>query len=195
MIATTATPTARQRKCRTRTKRLSSLPAIRLSQLPPTHIDLRNPLNAVLICADCMTWVPITGIQGGMQGAVYKLVPHHQGEAGKAPALRCRSSNREVKWDVTIPQWVAALEDARTSKEADSRRPTPVLAKAFSPRTNQELLSREVRTAAGRRADWQRVERRVADTDAARRMVPAGSSPTEGPALPLTTPDSKRPTR
>jgi hypothetical protein len=116
---------------------------------------------------------------------VYKLVPHHQGEAGKAPALRCRGSNREIKWDMTIPQWFAALQDARASNEAASRRPTPVLPKPFSPRTNQELLSREVRTAAGRRADWDAVLPRVADADKARRAVPANGRPTEGPALPM----------
>lgn len=188
MIVTTATPTASQRKLRTRTKRLSALPALKLSQLPPTHIDLRNPLNAIVICGDCMTWVPITGIQGGMKDAVYKLVPHHKGEAGKAPALRCRGSNREVKWDMTIPQWVKALKDARASHEAASRKATPVLPKAFSPRTNHELNSREVRGAAGRRAEWAGVQQRVADTDAARRIVPVGASPVQGPAVPLTTP-------
>lgn len=189
----TATPTAKERKLRTRTKRVSSLPAIKLSQLPPTHIDLRNPLKAVVICGSCLTWVPITGIQGGIKGAVYKLVPHHQGEAHKAPALRCRGSLREIKWDVTIPQWIEALKDARAHHpDAASRKQTEVLPKAFSPLTNAELDSRAARGVAARQAEWASVQQRVADTDAVRRIVPAGASLTEGPAVP---PDTLHPKR
>lgn len=174
MTITTATPTASERKRRTRTKRVSSLPAIRLSHLKPSHIDLRDPLKAVLVCVDCQTWVPITGIQGKVQ----KLVPHHSGKAGEAAALRCRGSNRRIEWDLTIPQWYAALAEA--SKDAASRRPTAVLPKAFSPRTDQELRGRAKRTAAGRLADWDKVLRDVTDTDNARRAVPTGD-----PALPM----------
>lgn len=175
------TTTAQQRKRQTRTKRVSALPAIRMSQLSPAHIDLRDPLKAVLICADCMTWVPITGIKGGIKDAVYKLVPHHRGKAGEAPGLRCRSSNRRVTWDVTIPEWYAALKEV--SRQSASRRATAVLPKPFSPRTNQELDSRAARGADRRRAEWARVQQDVADTDAARRIIPAHARPTEGPVL------------
>ncbi|MFJ4633048.1 hypothetical protein [Streptomyces sp. NPDC088847] len=193
----TTTPIAKQRKPRTRTKRVSSLPPLKLSKLRPTCIDLRNPLTPVVLCGSCSTWVPVTGIQGGMKGAVYKLVPHHQEEAGTAPGLRCRNSLREITWDMTIPEWVTALEKARASREAASRKATPVLPKAFSPRTNQELNSRQVRGIAARQAEWASVRKDVADTDAARRIVPAGASPAEGPEVPLDTlrPRANRPAR
>ncbi|MFJ9634511.1 hypothetical protein ACIRU8_43145 [Streptomyces sp. NPDC101175] len=189
MSITSAMPTAKQRPRRTRTKRVSSLPAIKFSQLLPSHIDLRDPLKAVLVCGDCETWVPITGIQD----KVKKLVPHHTGAASTAGAIRCRSSNRQVEWDMTIPEWCQALTDA--VKEASSRQATTVLAKAFSPQTDQTLRARAERTPAGRRADWDAVRNLVAETDKNRRVVPAGDAPAEAPAVPLDTLHPQRPTR
>lgn len=123
MTITSAMPTAKKRPRRTRTKRVSSRPALKLSHLLPSHIDLREPLKAVLVCEDCGTWCPITGMQARDQ----KLVPHHTGEAGKAAAIRCPGSNRLIEWDMTIPQWRQALADA--IKDTASRRATNVLRK------------------------------------------------------------------
>ncbi|MFE2609458.1 hypothetical protein ACFXDI_40420 [Streptomyces mirabilis] len=189
MTITSAMPKARKRPTRTRTKRVSSLPAIKLSQLPPSHIDLRDPLHAVLVCEDCETLVPITG----MQDKVQKLVPHHTGKAGEAAAIRCRSSNRRIEFDMTIPEWRQALTDA--IKEASSRTATTVLPKAFSQQTDRTLRARAERTPARRVADWDTVLPRVADADKSRRAVPDGDVPTEGPAVPLTTLHPKRPER
>ncbi len=188
MSITAAMPAAKERH-RTRRKRASSLPAIKLSRLLPSHIDLRDPLKAVLVCPDCETWVPITG----MYSKVQKLVPHHTGKAGVAAALRCRSSNRRVEWDMTIPEWRQALTDA--VKEAASRQPTTVLPKAFSPQTDRTLRARAARTPATRVADWDAVLPRVAAADEKRRAVPAGDTPAEGPAVPLDTLHPKRPQR
>ncbi|MFC9635147.1 hypothetical protein ACFTY8_39340 [Streptomyces mirabilis] len=189
MTITSAMPKARKRPTRTRTKRVSSLPAIKLSQLPPSHIDLRDPLHAVLVCEDCKTLVPITG----MQGKVQKLVPHHTGKADEAAAIRCRSSNRRIEFDMTIPEWRQALADAVT--EASSRQGTTVLPKAFSPQTDRTLRARAERTLAGRVADWDAVLHRVAATDKNRRTMPAGDAPTESLAAPLTTLHPKSPDR
>jgi hypothetical protein len=186
MTITSAMSTARKRPTRTRTKRVSSLPAIKLSQLPPSHIDLRDPLHAVLVCEDCATWCPITGMQSKKQ----KLVPHHTGKADEAAAIRCRSSNRRIEWDMTIPEWRQALTDAVT--EASSRQATTVLPKAFSPQTDRTLRARAERTLAGRVADWDGVLPRVKDTDKNRRAMPAGDAPGESPAVPLTTIHPKR---
>ncbi|MEU8851973.1 hypothetical protein AB0C70_38415 [Streptomyces sp. NPDC048564] len=125
-----------------------------------------------------------------MQGRVQKLVPHHIGKAGEAAAIRCRSSNRRVQFDMTIPEWCQALADA--VKEASSRQATAVLPKAFSPQTDRTLRARAERTLAGRVADWGAVLPRVADADKNRRAVPVGDTPTEGPAVPLTTLHPKR---
>ncbi|MFI6881160.1 hypothetical protein ACIBL6_47720 [Streptomyces sp. NPDC050400] len=179
MSITAAMPTAKKRPHRTRTKRVSNLPPIKLSRLLPSHIDLRDPLKAVLVCEDCGTWVPITG----MQSKVQKLVPHHTGKAGAAAAIHCRSSNRRIEFDMTIPEWRQALIDA--GKDASSRQATTVLSKAFSPQTDRTLRARAERTPAGRVADWTAVLPRVADADKNRRAVPAGDAPTEGPAVPL----------
>jgi hypothetical protein len=179
MSITAAMPTAKERPRRTRTKRVSKLPAIKLSELLPSHIDLRNPLKAVLVCEDCGTWVPITG----MQSKVQKLVPHHTGKADVAAAIHCRSSNRRVEFDMTIPEWRQALTDA--VKEASSRQATAVLPKAFSPQTDRTLRARAERTPTGRVADWTAVLPRVADADKNRRAIPAGDASTEGPAVPL----------
>ncbi|MFD0009036.1 hypothetical protein ACFVJ4_42730 [Streptomyces sp. NPDC127178] len=130
--------------------------------------------------------VPITG----MQGKVQKLVPHHAGKADEAAAIRCRSSNRRIEFDMSIPEWCQALADAVT--EASSRQATTVLAKAFSPQTDRTLRARAERTLAGRVADWGAVLPRVADADKNRRAVPVGDAPTEGPAVPLTTLHPKR---
>ncbi|MEV8435088.1 hypothetical protein [Streptomyces chartreusis] len=189
MSITAAMPPAKERPRRPRTKRVSSLPAIKLSQLLPSHIDLRTPLKAVLVCEDCGTWVSITG----MQSKVQKLVPHHAGKAYVDAARRCRSSNRRVEFDMTIPEWRLALTDA--VKEASSRQSTAVLPKAFSPQTDRTLRARAERTPAGRLADWNAVLPRVADADKNRRAIPAGDAPTEGPAVPLDTLHPQPPTR
>ncbi|MGO1025680.1 hypothetical protein ACTOXX_34460 [Streptomyces rubiginosohelvolus] len=179
MSITAEMPTAKERPSRTRTKRVSALPAIKLSQLLPSHIDLRDPLKAVLVCTDCETWVPITG----MQSKVQKLVPHHTGKAHVAAALHCRSSNRRVEFDMTIPEWRHALTDAGT--EASSRQATAVLPKAFSPQTDRTLRGRSVRGAVGRRAEWAAALYRVRQADQMRRTVPQGAQPAEGPDVSL----------
>lgn len=185
MAITAAMPTAKERPRRARRKRASTLPALKLSKLPPSNIDLRNPLKPVLVCTDCKTWVPITGIYSKVQ----KLVPHHTGQADVDAALHCRSSNRRIEWDMTIPEWRQALTDA--IKEASSRTATAVLPKAFSPQTDRTLRARAERTSARRVADWDAVLPRVADADKNRRAVPAGGAPTEGPAVPLTPRDKE----
>ncbi|WP_331722456.1 hypothetical protein [Streptomyces anulatus] len=179
MSITAAVPTAKERPRRTRTKRVSALSAIKLSQLLPSHIDLRDPLKAVLVCEDCETWVPITG----MLSRIQKLVPHHTGEAHVAAALHCRSSNRRVEFDMTIPEWRHALTDAGT--EASSRQATAVLPKAFSPQTDRTLRGRSERGAVGRRAEWAAALYRVRQADQMRRTVPQGAHPAEGPEVPL----------
>ncbi|MFF3208349.1 hypothetical protein [Streptomyces sp. NPDC002962] len=188
MTITSATPTARKRPTRTRTKQVSSLPAIVVSKLPPIDIDLL-PGTESLVCPDCKTWCPITG-HGGRNP---KLVPHHTERAGTAEPRRCIGSNRRVKCDLTITQWRGLLADAIT--DASSRQATVVLPKAFSPQTDRTLRARAERTSARRIADWNAVLPHVADTDKNRQAVPAGDSPQESPAVPLDTLHPRRPER
>lgn len=102
-----AAPVARLRKSRTRTKFINSTPALVISTLRPQQYDLR-PACASLICPNCKTWVPITGVQGKVQ----KLVPHHAGTAGEDAAVRCtEGSNRQVVIDVAFEKWQRCLEE------------------------------------------------------------------------------------
>ncbi|MFF4534239.1 hypothetical protein ACFY1P_33830 [Streptomyces sp. NPDC001407] len=203
MAITSAMPAAKERPRRTRTKRASSRPALKLSQLPPSHIDLRQPLKAVLVCKDCGTWCPITG----MQSKVQKLVPHHTGKAGVAAAIHCRGSNRRIEWDMTITEWRQALADA--DKETSSRRPTNVLRKpkvAPAPAVSQIAAQKQTATTDDEPGDgrplwllremkWASTESAVRETDTRRAQLPAGDAPLGGLQVPLTTLHPQRPAR
>ncbi|MFF1560990.1 hypothetical protein [Streptomyces sp. NPDC058279] len=186
MSASNIERTARTRKSRTRSRNINGRPALVISALKPHQYDLR-PACTSLICPDCRTWVPITGIQARQQ----KLVPHDTGRAGKDPAVRCQGSNRLVTVDVAYEKWQQRLQDG--GAETAARRPTTVLPKPFSPRTDQTLRARAERTPAGRVADWNAVLPQAADVDATRRQVPAGDAPLDGPEVPLTTLHPQRP--
>jgi hypothetical protein len=188
MPASTSERTARPRRSRTRSRNINPRPALVISTFKPHQYDLR-PACASLICPDCKTWVPITGIQAKKQ----KLVPHDTGRAGKDAAVRCQGSNRLVTVDVAFEKWQERLEDG--GAETASRQATVVLPKAFSPQTDRTLQARAERTLAGRLADWEAVLPRVAAADQNRQAMPVGDAPTDGPAVPLTTLHPKRPER
>jgi hypothetical protein len=115
MSASTTERTARPRRSRTRSRNISPRPALVISTLWPHQYDLR-PACASLICPDCKTWVPITGIQAKK----HKLVPHDTGRVGKDAAVRCQGSNRLVTVDVAFEEWQKRLEDG--GAEAAGRR-------------------------------------------------------------------------
>lgn len=132
MSVPTLEPTARLRKSRTRTKKVSAREALVLSTLKPHQYDLR-PACASLVCPDCKTWCPITGIQATVQ----KLVPHHAGTAHEDTPIRCSGSNRRVVVDVKFETWWRRLETGFA--ETDGRRsarqhykPLPAPAKPVS---------------------------------------------------------------
>ncbi|MEW2527531.1 hypothetical protein [Streptomyces sp. NPDC047071] len=184
---------ARERKPRTRTKKVSHRPALMLSKIPPNHIDLRDPQNAVVHCPDCRTWCPITGMQGG---GTQKLVPHHTAQAGLAVGIRCRGSNRRIEIDMTLPQWFQALADA--TKVTAHRRTNTVPRKpavAIPPAVGQMATKRRAaaedekhdrRDGRARRAMWQQTARAVRDTDRRRADLPVGTAlPREAREVPL----------
>ncbi|MFE5200977.1 hypothetical protein ACFQ93_46145 [Streptomyces sp. NPDC056601] len=129
MPASTIERTARPRRSRTRSRNINGRPALVISTLQPHQYDLR-PACASLICPDCKTWVPITGIQAKKQ----KLVPHDTGVARKDAAVRCQGSNRLVSVDVAFEVWEKHLEDggAETTGRRSARqhyKPLPAPAK------------------------------------------------------------------
>ncbi|MFD3539587.1 hypothetical protein ACFWUQ_08805 [Streptomyces sp. NPDC058662] len=186
MPDSTIEPTARPRRSRTRSRNVNGRPALVISTLKPHQYDLR-PACASLICPGCKTWVPITGIQARQQ----KLVPHDTGRAGKDPSVRCQGSNRLIDVDVAYETWLERLQDG--GAEIASRRPTTVLPRPFTPRTVQALRARAERTPAGRVADWKAVLDRVDAVDIARKRMPAGDAPLDGPSVPMTTLHPQRP--
>ncbi|GLW03808.1 hypothetical protein [Streptomyces lavendulae] len=123
MATTTPMPkTARKRRRKTRTSNVNQLPPITASQLEVNELDL-TPGKEHLVCPDCSTWVPITGMLG-----TPKLVPHHTGRAKTAEPRRCTAgSNRPVTIDVQADALRTQLVEGAPT--AASRRATKVLPK------------------------------------------------------------------
>ncbi|MEU7088042.1 hypothetical protein [Streptomyces achromogenes] len=194
MPAPTLERTARPRKSRTRSRTLNSRPALALSTLRPHQYDLR-PACASLVCPDCQTWVPITGLQTKKP----KLVPHDAGRAGEAPAVRCRlGSNRLVTVDVTVKTWQERLTDGNS--ETVHRRRTTVRRKpkvAVAPAVSQIAAQRQAladdERGNGRplwrlrKEQWAATASAVRDADTRRAQLPAGAAPLGAPPVPLKT--------
>ncbi|MDX3697331.1 hypothetical protein PV726_45430 [Streptomyces europaeiscabiei] len=203
MSASILERTARPRRSRTRSRNINGRPALVISTLKPHQYDLR-PACASLICPDCETWVPITGIQAKKP----KLVPHDTGLAGKAPAVRCGlGSNRLVTVDVTARKWEERLTDGNS--ETIHRRPTTVLRKpkvAPAPAVSQIAAQKQTASTGDEPGDgrplwllremkWASTESAVRDTDTRRAQLPAGDAPLASPPVPVKTLRPKRPTR
>ncbi|MFJ3164229.1 hypothetical protein [Streptomyces kanasensis] len=192
MSTSTLERTARPRKSRTRSRSINGRPPLLTSTLRPHQYDLR-PASASLICPDCKTWVPITGIQAKQQ----KLVPHDTGRAWKDAAVRCQGSNRLVRVDVTFEVWQKRLEDG--SAETAARRRTTVRRKReveSAPAVSQIAARRQApteKTGNGRplwllrKEQWASAERAVRDADTLRAQMPDGDAPLGAPPVPLKT--------
>ncbi|MEJ8653627.1 hypothetical protein WKI65_37685 [Streptomyces sp. MS1.AVA.3] len=201
MSASTLERTARTRRSRTRSRTVNARPALVISTLQPHQFDLR-PACASLICPDCKTWVPITGLQTKQP----KVVPHDTGRAGKDAAVRCRlGSNRLVTVDATVKKWQERLEDG--GAETASRRRTTVLRK---PKVQPPLAVSQIAARKQAPADesgdgrqlwllremrWASTESAVRETDTRRAQRPAGDAPLGAPPVPLKTLHPKRPAR
>ncbi|MFI6125374.1 hypothetical protein ACIBCU_37630 [Streptomyces sp. NPDC051064] len=194
MSASTLECTARLRRSRTRSRTINSRPALAISTLKPHQYDLR-PTCASLVCPDCKTWVPITGLTKKA-----KVVPHDTGRAGKAPAVRCRlGSNRLVTVDVTARKWEERLTDGNS--ETVHRRPTTVLRKPKvvpAPAVSQIAAQKRTPTADDepgdgrpqwllRKEQWASTESAVRNADIRRAQLPAGESPLGAPPVPRKT--------
>ncbi|MET8724117.1 hypothetical protein [Streptomyces misionensis] len=194
MSASTLERTARPRRSRTRSRTVNSRPALALSTLRPHQYDLR-PACASLVCPDCQTWVPITGLQTKQP----KVVPHDTGRAGKDLAVRCRlGSNRLVTVDVTVRQWEERLTDGQS--ETVHRRRTTVRRKpkiAVAPAVSQIAAQKQTPAADEpgdnrplwllRKEQWAATETAVRDADTRRAQLPHGDAPLGAPPVPLKT--------
>jgi hypothetical protein len=187
--------TARPRRSRTRSRTVNARPALALSTLKPHQYDLR-PTCASLVCPDCETWVPITGLQTKKP----KVVPHDTGRAGKDAAVRCRlGSNRLITVDVTVKKWQQGLENGHA--ETGHRRKTTVRRK---PRVSPALAVSQIAARMQpsedggrllwlvRKEQWAATETAVRDADTRRAQLPAGAAPLGAPPVPQTTLHPKR---
>lgn len=121
-MTTTATPTARKRCRKTRTKKVNPRPPIVASTLAANEVDLASGREH-MVCPECRTWCPITGMNG-----TPKLVPHHTDPAGTLNPRRCTAgSDRQVTIDIAVDDWRTQLIEARPTTA--SRRATKVLPK------------------------------------------------------------------
>ncbi|MFD4974614.1 hypothetical protein [Streptomyces sp. NPDC058424] len=200
MPASTIERTARPRRSRTRSRNINGRPALVISTLGPHQYDLR-PACASLICPDCKTWVPITGIQARR----HKLVPHDTGRAGKDAAVRCQGSNRLVNVDVAFEKWQERLEDG--GAETASRRRTTVLRKPkVQPAPAVSHIAARKQAPAEKPGDgrplwllremkWASTESAVHETDTRRAQLPAGDAPLGSLQVPTKTLHPKLPTR
>lgn len=194
MSASTLERTARPRRSRTRSRTVNTRPALALSTLKPHQYDLR-PTCVSLICPDCKTWVPITGIQTKKP----KLVSHDTGRAGKDRAVRCRlGSNRLVTIDVTVKKWQERLEDGNS--QTVHRRRTTVLRKpkvTLAPAVSQIAAQKQTTDDDSgdgrplwllREMKWASTASAVRDTDTRRAQLPDGDAPLgTAPPVPLQT--------
>ncbi|MEU6664255.1 hypothetical protein [Streptomyces sp. NPDC046821] len=200
MTASTLERTARPRRSRTRSRTVNARPALALSTLKPHQYDLR-PACASLVCPDCQTWVPITGLQTKQP----KLVPHDTGRAGKDAAVRCRlGSNRLVTINVTARKWEESLTDGnsetvhrrrttvrRKPKAAVALAVSQIAAKKQTPADDERSNDRTLWLL--RKEQWAATEPAVRDTDTRRAQLPAGAAPLGAPPVPLKTLHPKRP--
>ncbi|MGW6950950.1 hypothetical protein [Streptomyces xanthophaeus] len=194
MSASTVERTARPRRSRTRSRTVNARPALAVSTLKPHQYDLR-PACASLVCPDCETWVPITGLGN----KTTKLVPHDTGRAGKDAAVRCRlGSNRLITVDVTVRKWAERLEDGHA--ETGHRRKTTVRRKpkaAVAPAVSQIAAQKQAPADDERSNDralwlqrkeqWAATESAVRDADTRRAQLPHGATPLGAPPVPLKT--------
>ncbi|MEV3999135.1 hypothetical protein AB0K62_26235 [Streptomyces halstedii] len=195
MSASTLGRTARPRKSRTRSRTVNSRPALVISSLKPHQYDLR-PACASLLCPDCETWVPITGLQTRKP----KVVPHDTGRAWKDQAVRCRlGRNRLVTVDMTVKKWQERLEDGNS--ETVHRRKTTVLRKpkvAPAPAVSQVAAQKQTATTDDdsgdgrrlwllRKRQWASTKSAVRDADTRRAQLPDGEAPLGAPQVPLKT--------
>ncbi|AJF70433.1 hypothetical protein [Streptomyces vietnamensis] len=202
MSASTLERTARPRRSRTRSRTVNARPALALSTLKPNQYDLR-PACASLVCPDCETWVPITGLQTRKP----KLVPHDAGRAGKDAAVRCRlGSNRLITVDVTARKWEERLTDgnaqtAHRRRTTVRRKPKVEIAPAVSQIAAQKQAPADDERGDGRplwlvrRNQWAATESAVRDADTRRAQLPGGDAPLGAPPVPFKTLRAQRPAR
>ncbi|MCX4971026.1 hypothetical protein OHA98_41160 [Streptomyces sp. NBC_00654] len=183
MAATTAEPTARKRRRKTRTKTVSYLQPLIASEFTAGRIDL-TPGKEHVLCPACKTWTQITGVLGTPVLVPHHTTPYH--DPTTTPRRRCSNTNRRIVLDTEVKAWQEQLtERTEVSASVATRRAKKVLPKPASPQTERVLRGRDERGPVTRRVEWAGVLYRVRQADQRRGAVPRGAQPAEGPDVPL----------
>ncbi|MFD3920237.1 hypothetical protein [Streptomyces sp. NPDC058595] len=123
-----------ERPTRTRTARTNRRPVLAVSTIPAQELNLRaNEMS--LVCRDCRTWCPITGLQ------TPKLSPHPRPKT--QGSHRCPGSNQLLDLDVDIDTWreqLLAVEATATYRRAPRQHFKPL---AQPPTPIHRLAARE----------------------------------------------------
>ncbi|MFF5881071.1 hypothetical protein ACIQ9M_34580 [Streptomyces californicus] len=178
MATKTAEPKQRRRK--TRTKKVSHLEPLVASKLKTGEIDL-TPGKEHVRCPACETWTPITGVLGTPLLVPHHTTPYHDRTPG--PRRRCSNTNRRIILDIRVETWQE--RQAEGAATAATRRATKVLPKPVSAQTDKVLRGRDRRGPVTRRVEWAGVLHQVRQTDQRRRTMPEGTTPAEVPEAPL----------
>lgn len=179
---------------RTRTKRRSSLPPLKVSTLLPSRYNLRPDEVLTLVCPSCETWQRIMGDKTRTIRDHYSTdLSGAELEAGQRDT-RCPSARRIVEIDVKVAHWARDIEEGSTQVAA--RRPTTVLKKVKAPQAPAVLHIAQGRPAeptvsakqvARKRAKgWEAVRVGVLVTDALRQQPLYGA---RGPLFSLPLPN------
>lgn len=110
----------------------STRPALRISRLSPSLVDLSRAGQPWIVCPACRTWQRLRRAKGGKVIAPHRRAPRDEHErrdfrivemtGGTLP--RCPDAARLVEVDLTPAQWRARLVDV--PRDADARRATRV---------------------------------------------------------------------
>ncbi|WP_328698511.1 hypothetical protein [Streptomyces sp. NBC_00342] len=109
-----------KRPSRTRTARTNGRPILSLSTIPAQDINLL-PGETSLVCRDCETWCPITGLQ------TPKTTPHPR--PAQQGGHRCPGGNQLLNLDVTFDEWreqLQAVEATAAYRRAPRQHHKPV---------------------------------------------------------------------
>ncbi|MFJ6774442.1 hypothetical protein ACIQOV_26400, partial [Kitasatospora sp. NPDC091257] len=178
---------------RTRTKRRSSLPPLKLSTLLPNLFNIRPDEANTVVCPDCQTWQRIMGDKTRTIRDHYSTDLSGAELAAGQRDTRCPSARRIVEIDVLVARWARDIEEGST--ETAARRPTTVLKKVKAPAPRAVLHIAQgrpaeptvpARQAARKRArGWEATRVSTLVTDALREQPLYGA---RGPLVSLTLP-------
>ncbi|MET8624721.1 hypothetical protein ABZW30_13345 [Kitasatospora sp. NPDC004669] len=103
---------------RVRTKRTNNRPALRLSTIRPSELNVRSAEVMTIVCRDCRTWQRLMG------ATTLKIRDHYvpdggeKDEHGKLKAERlCQGARQVVDIDIDVAKWQRA-QDRRISPDA-----------------------------------------------------------------------------